>query len=436
MMGYISQHALVIATNAPWTADEMWIVATACATNVACAIVGCFLVLRRMSMMGDAIAHAVLPGLVLAFLFSGSLGIIPLFIGAAIMGLATTFLTQMLHQHARVPSDASMGVVYTSLFAVGVVLLKLNITGVHFDVACVYEGSLEFVSFSEFILGIPRPLLTTLIVLVLNLFVLVIMWKELKLSTFDPGLSTTLGFSATGLHYLLMTLVALTTVASFEAVGSILVVAMLIVPAATAHLLCDRFGLMVVLSAVVGIAAAVLGFLLGRYFDTNYAGMMTVAAGGLYSLAVLFSPRYGLVSAVVRNVRLSTKVLRDDLLAMLYRIEELASEKPLSATQARSAVGGGILAYWGLAGLLRNGRVASHNNHLQLTESGRKIAQKLVRSHRLWETYLVEHLGMPLDHVHEPAHRVEHFIDDRLREELEAEVDTTSGDPHGRNIPE
>lgn len=430
------QPALLLAALDLWTADELWIVATACATNVACALVGCFLVLRRLSMMGDAIAHAVLPGLVLAFLFSGSLGIIPLFIGAAAMGLATTFLTQMLHQHARVPGDASMGVVYTSLFALGVVLLKLNITGIHFDVACVYEGSLELVSFSEFIFGMPRPLVTTLFVLLLNLAVVALLWKELKVSTFDAALSSTLGFSATGMHYLLMTLVALTTVASFEAVGSILVVAMLIVPAATAHLLCDRLGWMVALSALVGIAAAVLGFLLGRWLDTNYAGMMTVTAGGLYSLAVLFSPRYGLVSAVVRNVRLSTKVLRDDLLAMLYRIEELASEKPLSAAQARSAVGGGVLAHWGLAGLIRQGRIARDKNVLQLTESGRKIARKLVRSHRLWEAYLVEHLGMPLDHVHEPAHRVEHFIDDRLREELEAEVDTSSGDPHGREIPE
>ena len=115
-------------------------------TNVACALVGCYLVLRRMSLMGDAIAHAVLPGLVLAFLFSGSLNIVPLFFGAAVVGLLTTFLTQTLHQYGRVPTDASMGVVFTSLFALGVVLLKRYISGVHFDVACVYEGSLLLVA--------------------------------------------------------------------------------------------------------------------------------------------------------------------------------------------------------------------------------------------------------------------------------------------------
>jgi manganese/zinc/iron transport system permease protein len=233
-----------------------------------------------------------------------------------------------------------------------------------------------------------------------------------------------------------MMLVAVTAVASFEAVGSILVVAMLIVPAATAHLLCDRLGLMVFLSAVVGVAAAVLGYVAGNWFDTNYAGMMTVAVGMLYGLAVLFSPRYGLINSLVRNVRMSLKVIRDDLLAMLYRVEELAREKPLSPAKARRAVGGGWLARWGLAGLVRNGQIASADDRLQLTDVGREVARSLVRSHRLWVTYLVEHLGMPLDHVHEPAHRVEHFIDEQLRRELEAKVDPAGGDPHGREIPE
>jgi manganese/zinc/iron transport system permease protein len=415
---------------------DAWIVLTGAVTNVACAVIGCFLVLRRMSLMGDAISHAVLPGLVVAFLFSGTLNIVPLFLGAAAVGLLTTFLTQSLHQYARVPSDASMGVVFTSLFALGVVLVKKYVSGLHFDVACVYEGALEYVPFAEPVFGLPRPLFTTLVVLVLNLVVLALLWKELKVSSFDESLASTMGFSATAMHYLLMMLVAVTTVASFEAVGSILVVAMLIVPAATAQLLCDRLGTMVFLAAVTGVLAAVLGYLAGSWFDTNYAGMMAVAAGGLYGLAVLLSPRYGLISGLARNVRLSLKVLRDDLLGMLYRVEELSREKPLSPAKARQAVGGGWLARWGLAGLVRGGQIETFDDRLHLTDAGREAARNLVRSHRLWETYLVEHLGMPLDHVHEPAHRVEHFIDERLRQEIQAEVDTTAGDPHGREIPE
>jgi manganese/zinc/iron transport system permease protein len=411
-------------------------VLTAAATNVACAVVGCFLVLRRMSLMGDAIAHAVLPGLVIALLISGSMSIVPMFLGAAAAGLLTTFLTQSLHQYARVPSDASMGVVFTSLFALGVVLVKKFVSGLHFDVACVYEGALEYVPFTETVFGLPRPLFTTLVVLLVNLAVLVLLWKELKVSSFDASLASTMGFSATAMHYLLMTLVAVTAVASFEAVGSILVVAMLIVPAATAHLLCDRLGPMVFVSALVGVAAAVLGYAAGRFFDTNYAGMITVMVGVLYSLAVLVSPRYGLISSLARNVRMSLKVIRDDLLGMLYKVEELANETPLLPADAHQAVGGGWKARWELARLIRGGQIEIRSDRLHLTDSGRRAARSLVRSHRLWETYLVKHLGMPLDHVHEPADRVEHYIDERLRRELEAEVDAAAGDPHGREIPE
>ena len=236
------------------------VILTGATTNVACALVGCFLVLRRMSMMGDALSHAVLPGLVIAFLLSGTRGILPLFAGAVACGLLTTFLTQTLHQYARVPSDASMGVVFTSLFALGVVLVKKYVSGLHFDIDCVYEGTLELVSLAEPIAGLPRPLFTTLLVMVLNLAVLVMLWKELKISSFDPALATTMGISSTAMHYLLMTLVAVTAVASFEAVGSILVVAMLIVPAATAHLLTDRLSVMVAIACAVGIAASLLGY--------------------------------------------------------------------------------------------------------------------------------------------------------------------------------
>jgi manganese/zinc/iron transport system permease protein len=212
-------------------------------TNVACALVGCYLVLRRMSLMGDAIAHAVLPGIVLAFMFSGSMNVLPLFVGAALVGLLTTFLTQTLHQFGRVPTDAAMGAVFTSLFALGVVLLKRYISGVHFDVACVYEGSLTGVALDTINVGgreVPRQLVTVLPIVVLNLVAILLFWKELKLSSFDAGMATSMGYSATLLHYVLMALVAMTSVAAFQAVGSILVVAMLIVPPATAQLLCDR----------------------------------------------------------------------------------------------------------------------------------------------------------------------------------------------------
>jgi manganese/zinc/iron transport system permease protein len=428
------------------TADGAWMILTAAATNAACAVVGCYLVLRRMSMMGDALSHAVLPGLALAFIVSGTMfgaenayAIGPLLVGAVLAGLLTSFLTQTLHQYAGVPADASMGVVFTSLFALGVVLIKRGIQGVHFDIACVYQGTLEFVPYDRWeLMGyeLPRALVVTGGVLVINAIIIAALWKELKLSSFDPALATTMGYSAGLLHYLLMAMVAVTATASFEAVGSILVVAMLIIPPATAHLLADRLGPMMLIAVAIGVLAAGLGYALGVWFDTNLAGMMTVAAAGLYGLAVLFSPNHGVVSALWRNLLTSLRVVREDLLAMLYRIEELSAQRRMSARDARTAVGGGgLLARWALSSLERERRISQRGESLELTPAGRESARQLVRSHRLWETYLHQYLNLPLDHIHEGAHRVEHYISEDMREELQEKL-ATGADPHGREIPE
>jgi ABC-type Mn2+/Zn2+ transport system permease subunit len=409
-------------------------------TNVACSLVGCFLVLRRMSLMGDAISHAVLPGLVLAFVASGSLNIVPLFIGAAAVGLLTTFLTQTLHQYGGVPTDASMGVVFTSMFALGVVLLKTYVSKIHFDVDCVFEGLLYQAGFDTFEFAgfeLPRQLRTVFPVTIINLAVIAILWKEFKLSSFDPALATSMGFSATLLHYLLMMMVAVTTVASFEVVGSILVIAMLIVPPATAQLLTNRLAPMLALACLFAVLASVVGYWLAseRVWNVDPAGAMVVAAGGMYALAVLFAPQYGILSTLIRNLQTSLRILREDLLAMLYRLEEIDATKRLRPDEAITAVGGGLLARWALAMLRHRGRVNISGGQLHMTDDGRWRAARLVRSHRLWETYLLKHLGLPLDHLHASADRVEHFIHQPLRDELQREFGDMQQDPHGREIP-
>jgi manganese/zinc/iron transport system permease protein len=331
-----------------------------------------------------------------------------------------------------------MGVVFTSLFALGVVLLKRYGEGLHFDVSCVFEGllaraGLETLTFAGF--ELPRQIRTIGPVVVINLLVILLFWKELKISSFDPQFSTLFGFSATVMHYLLMALVAVTTVASFEAVGSILVVAMLIVPPATAHLLSDRLGPMVALACVFAVLSAVLGYWLAVQWNVAPAGAMSVAAGAMYGLAVLFAPKYGVISTLVRNLQTALRILREDLLLMLYRVEEIDRTKRMRPGEAVAAVGGGWLARWALAMLRRRGRVETRDGQLHMTEDGRWRAARLVRGHRLWEAYLVKHLGLPLDHVHAPADRVEHFIHQPLRDELQRAVEDTGTDPHGRAIP-
>jgi len=417
---------------------DLWVITVGAMTNTACALLGCYLVLRRMSLLGDAISHAVLPGLVVAFVLSGSVHIVYMGLGALAVGMLTTVLIETLHRRGGVSEDASMGVVFTSLFALGVILIKRYGQAVDLDPDCVLNGLLELVVINRvevFGYDVPRALVTIAPVLLLNVVFILLFWKELLISSFDPGLADTMGLKAGLIHYLLMALVALTTVASFEQVGSILVVAMLIVPGATAHLLCDRLRTMMLISAAIAVASAVLGHFAAVHFNTNTAGTMSVVVGMFYLAAVFFSPRYGILSALLRNFRTSLRIVREDLLGMLYRLEELAVPRTLEPREAKRAVGGGWLAGLALRSLLRRGDARRDAKALRLTDSGRRQATRLIRSHRLWEVYLVEQLGLPLDHVHEPAEHMEHFIGRDLQEQLAAETAETATDPHGREIP-
>ena len=430
----------------PTTPESWWILIVSAMTSVSCALVGCFLVLRRMSLLGDALAHAVLPGLVIAFIWSGSLAIGTMFVGAFLIGLLTTFLTETLHRRGGVAADASMGIVFTSLFALGVVLIKRYAQGVHLDADCVFQGQLSVMPFYQaHVLGydltlfghaVPRAFASIAPTLVLNSLFTIAFWKELKISSFDPGLATALGLKASLMQYGLMALVAATAVGSFEAVGSILVIAMLIVPAATAQLLCDRLLSMIGVAVVVALGMAYFGYVFATQIDAEPAGMMAVMGGVFYSSAAAFAPRYGIVSTLVRNRQTSLRIVREDLLAMLYRLEELASGRRLSARQAVEAVGGGAAPRWALGSLVRRGLVAHTADTLQLTDAGRREAKALVRSHRLWEGYLVRFLGLPLDHVHVPAERMEHFIGDELASDIAVDLGGVQTDPHGREIPE
>ncbi len=420
--------------------DEWWVLAVGMMTNVSCGLIGCYLILRRMSLMGDAISHAVLPGLVVAFLFTGSLNVGGMIAGAFAVGLLTTFLTQLLHKQGGVPADASMGVVFTSLFALGVVLLRRYAGNVDLDADCVLQGVLSFVAYPRVNIAgfeIPRAAASTGTILLLNVLFILVLWKELKISSFDPALATTMGLRSGLMHYLLMAMVAGTTVASFEAVGSILVIAMLIVPGATAHLLTDRLDRMLWIAAAVGALSAYLGYV-GVYYiapQAEPAGMMSTAGGLLFLIAVFFSPRYGIVSTMWRNIQTTSRILREDVLAMLYRLEELAVERLMGPGEAAQAVGGGLPSALAIWGLLRRRSIERSHGGLRLTETGRQQAASLVRSHRLWEAYLVEYLGLPLDHVHAPAARMEHYIDAALQEQIAADLSHGETDPHGREIP-
>jgi len=290
--------------------DNLWIMIIGVLVASACSLVGCFLVLRRLAMLGDAISHAVLPGIVIAFLITGSRNTIPMLLGAGALGLLTAFLTDALTRWGRLQEDASIGVTFTWLFAIGVILVTQFTGQVDLDVECVLYGEIAFAPFDTWIVGDlnlgPRAAWILGTVTLINLAFVLLGYKQLKLCAFDAALATSLGINVALWHYLLMGLVSLTTVASFESVGAILVVAMLVVPPNTAYLLTDRLSWMIVWSVVAGALSAIGGFWLAWWLDGSIAGAMSVVAGGLFILAALFSPRHGVVIRAIRRRQTGT----------------------------------------------------------------------------------------------------------------------------------
>lgn len=272
----------------------------------ACAgLLGCFLVLRKMAMVGDAVSHAVLPGIVIAYLLSESRETIPMLLGAAAFGVLTTILIELLYRHARVQADASIGITYTWLFAIGIILISLYAGQVDLDQDCVLYGEIAYVPLDLWItadglnLG-PRPVWVLGGTLVLILGILVFGYKGLKITTFNEDYAKTRGISTIFWHYLLMSAVSLTTVVSFEVVGAILVVAFLIVPAATAYLLTERLKTMLILTVVFGFLSAFFGYYFAVWIDGSIAGAMTVVAGVFLALALLFAPQNGYLTKKLR----------------------------------------------------------------------------------------------------------------------------------------
>lgn len=279
---------------------SLWIILTGILAAASCGLLGSFLVLRRMSMLGDAISHAVLPGIALAFLISNSRHPIPMLLGAGALGLFTAFCTETLHRTGRLQQDASIGVTFTWLFAVGVILISAFAGQVDLDQECVLYGEIAYVPWDLWIInGIswgPRAVWVLGAVFAANIGFVLLCYKELKLTTFDPELAESLGISTRIFHYLLMGAVSLTTVAAFESVGAILVVAMLIAPGATAYLLTDRLAVMLGLAMGIGAAAAIGGYLLAHWLDASIAGAMATVAGGLFTVAFFCGPRHGLIA--------------------------------------------------------------------------------------------------------------------------------------------
>ena len=287
--------------------------------SVSCALPGTFLVLRQMSLMSDAISHSVLLGIVIGFFITGRIDSPVLLILAAATGILTVSLVELLHQTQLVKEDAAIGVVFPALFSLGVILVTRYAGNVHIDQDVVLLGEIALSPFDRIVFfgwNLPRALVTMSFILVISLLSIFVFYKELKISTFDVGLATSLGFSPILINYGLMSLVSVTAVGAFDAVGAILVIALMIVPPATAYLLTDRLSTMLILSSLTGAVSAVCGYGVAIKLDASIAGAMATMTGFTFLLAFLFAPKRGMISIFFR--RLQQKLFFAQNMLLIY----------------------------------------------------------------------------------------------------------------------
>jgi len=359
------------------------IVLTGVLISIACALPGAFLVLRRMAMMADAISHAILPGIVAAYFLARGLNVLASFVGAAAAAVITVSLIEVLANTRKMAGESAIGLVFPAMFALGTFLVSRYFANVHLDADAVLYGNIEFVGFEHLlVMGVnlgPQALWVMAVLCVVNLLFVGLLFKELKLATFDPGLAAALGFSPTLLHYLLMAVTSVTAVGAFTAVGAVLVVALMIIPAATAYLLTDDLKKMIVIACLVGALGAVLGYSIARAIDASVSGAMVTVLGAQFLLVALFSPTHGLVARARRLEHQRVQFALQSLLVHLLQHEAQVGEeheaevRHLSTELRWTREFAERIVHTALS---RN-YVTCQDGRLMLTEDGRQLASRL-----------------------------------------------------------
>ncbi|PAP76595.1 metal ABC transporter permease [Rubrivirga marina] len=351
-------------------------------TAAACALVGAFLVLRKTALLSDAISHAILPGIVLAFFHTENLNSPLLLVAAAVTGVLTVGAIEALGRTRLVKQDAAIALVFPALFSIGVVLISRYASGVHLDIDAVLLGDPAFSWIQRFEVGGwdlgPQSLWLMGTVLVLVAAFVGLFYKELKISTFDAALAGALGLAPAAVHYALMTLVSVVAVGAFDVVGSILVVGLMIAPPAAAWLLTDRLPVLLGLSVALGVASAVSGYWMARLFDVSIAGAMAVMAGVLFALCFAFAPHRGLVAQARRRARQRVAFAERMLLVHLLHHEhtpEADRECRVSHLQEHLHWAP-ALASRAVRAAERGGAVRRSGDRLALTDDGRTAAQR------------------------------------------------------------
>ena len=362
--------------------EQSYILLIAIFTASACALPGVYLVLRRMTLMSDAISHAILPGIVLAFFLTNNLSSPLLILAAAGTGVLSVVCVELLQKTGLVKEDAAIGLTFPALFSIGVILISRYSSNFHLDMDIVLLGELAYAPLNKLRIGGydfgPVSLYVMGVLLCLNLAFILLFYKELKLVTFDVGLAATLGFTPTIIHYGLMTLGSMTTVGAFDAVGSILVVALIVGPAATAYLMTDGLARMLFFSVTIGCINAVGGYFIADVFDVSIAGAISTITFLVFVLVFLVVPQRGLIAITHRHIRQKWEFAQTMLVIHLLNHEGLpeADEESEIAhlhehLQWEPTFASKVVKY-----ALSNNYVSQTATQLSLTDRGRNIARQ------------------------------------------------------------
>ncbi len=407
----------------PWAVRAL---AVAMMVGLMCGVLGCFIVLRNMSLLGDALSHAILPGVFFAFLIFGY-SAIGFFIGATLAGVVTALFISWLQQNVNTKNDAAIGIIFTAMFSVGVIgISKISKSdGVHLDLQHFLFGNIFGVT--------NEDLIITVIVLIYTMLSVLILYRYLFISTFQNTIAQAMGISVNTLHYFLMFLLSITVVASLSAAGVILVVAMLITPAATALLLSDKLKNVLLIAGGFGLMTAILGFFVTILFDTTPGPAMCLVATGFYLIAVLVSPKKGLIRKGIVKFREQGRIIQEDILRYLDKSSKTTITQQMVIDRLNHS---NIRTQRLLQTLIRKGMVLSGPNAtLTLTDKGKKVADRMQRAHRLWETYQSQKMGIDPNLVHNEADLSEHHLNEDLIQQVDSTLGFPETDPHGSPIP-
>jgi len=393
--------------------------------GISCGLIGTFIMLRRLSLIGDALAHAVLPGVVIGFMVAGK-NPLSLFIGALAAGILTSVLISFVERNSKIKEDTSIGIIFTGAFALGILLVS-QLKQVHIDLSSYLFGDVLGVSDSDLILS---SMITLFIILSVILF-----FKQLLVTSFDPTMAHIIGISAGVVHYFLMTLLSMSIVAGLQSVGVILIIAMLITPPATAFLLTDKLKYLLILSCLFGIVSSVTGLYLSYHLNFASGASIVLVAVFFFALAFLFSPKEGIVNKYFRRKENSNLNMIEDIIKFIHR-----SEKPVIKQNVMSDISKELGIKESRVKVLLNkivklGLLNFANGGYTLSEKGNKLALRLVRSHRLWETYVSEKNIVDKENIHQDAEKYEHILSDEILSELDEELGHPEKDPHGSPIP-